>query len=145
MLDIQRSRAAILKTEVVFTRRILAAHLMLGFAIVVFMLAHGLWVWSAGAALWYLLSILPVRGMMSASDFSRHVLGALFLLFSVSGVVFLTQTFPGLASGEEPGLLPLGLLPFWLGFLNLVYAVAGFCMILHRYVGKAVRIGFTLW
>lgn len=145
MLDVQRNRAAILKTEVVFTRRILTAHLLLGLVVVVFMLAHALWVWAAGAALWYLVSILPVRGMMSASGFARHVLGCLFLLFCFCGVLFLTQVYPAIAAQEMPGLLPFGLLPFWLGSLNLIYAVAGLCLMMHKYVGKAVRIGFSLW
>lgn len=144
MLDVQRNRAAILRDEVHFTRRILIAHLLCGISVVALFISHGLLLWAVAAALWYILTILPLLGMMSANSFCRHLLGLMFLLFSATGVFFLTQIAPTLNT-ENEALIPRDFLPFWLGTLNLLYAVAGVCLMLHRKVRKAVTIGFSLW
>lgn len=144
MLDVQRNRAAILRNEVYFTRRILIAHLLLGVFMVLLMAGHGVYFWAWGAGLWYLLTILPLKGMMSSNEGCRHILGLLFLLFSIAGVFFLTQVEPSLKD-DAPALLPYQLMPFWLGTLNLLYAIAGVCLMMHRKVRKAVAIGFSLW
>lgn len=144
MLDAQRQRAAILRDEVCFTRRILIAHLILGFLVATLLAAHGVLLWALGTGLWYLLTIIPLQGMMSASACCRHILGTLFLGFSGLGIFFLTQVEPTLVS-DRASLIPPEILPFWLGGLNLLYALAGACLIMHRKVKKAVSIGFSLW
>ncbi len=144
MLDVQRNRAAILRDEVHFTRRILLAHLLIGISVVALIFGHGLLLWAVAAALWYILTILPLVGMMSANGACRHILGLMFLCFSLCGVFFLTQVAPTLSTEQDPWLTR-DILPFWLGMLNLLYAVAGVCLILHQKVRRAVAIGFSLW
>ena len=144
MLDIQRQRVGLLKEDVYFTRRILIAHLSVGVVIVVLLTAHGVMSWAVAASLWFLLTIMPMHGMMRAQACCRHLLGVLFLLFSALGVYFLTQVEPSL-NEDQFSLVPAGLLPFWLGTLNILYAVAGACLIGNRKVRRATTIGFSLW
>ncbi len=144
MLDVQRNRAAILRDEVYFTRRILIAHLAMGFGVLVLMAGHGILFWALGVALWYMLTIPPLLGMGAGNSYCRHLLGLLFLIFSVTGVIFLTQVAPNLDPNDE-GLISVRMIPFWLGSVNLLYAIAGFCLMIHRKVRKAVTIGFSLW
>lgn len=144
MLDVQRNRAAILREEVYFTRRILIAHLLTGLGVLGLMAGHGIFFWALGAALWYLLTIPPLLGMSSGNGYCRHLLGLLFLTFSVIGVIFLTHVAPNLNPNDE-GLISSRMIPFWLGSLNLLYAIAGACLMMHKKVRKAVAIGFSLW
>lgn len=144
MLDCQQRRLWVRKREIHFTRRLLIAHLVLGALLIGLFAAHDLRAWTTGALLWYLLTLAPLRGMLKSADCCRHVLGALFLLFSACGVFFLTQVAPQLPAASS-GLLPHNLLPFWLGSLNLVYASTAGCLFFHRNVRKAVAIGFSLW
>jgi hypothetical protein len=144
MLDVQRNRAAILREEVHFTRRILIAHLLTGLGVLALLAGHGVFFWALGAGLWYMLTIPPLLGMGAGNTYCRHLLGLLFLIFSVTGVMFLTHVVPNLNPNDE-GLISTRGLPFWLGSLNLLYAVAGFCLMMHRKVRKAVTIGFSLW
>lgn len=144
MLDCQQRRLWVRKREIHFTRRLLIAHLVLGALLIGLFAAHDLQAWAVGALLWYLLTLAPLRGMLKSADCCRHVLGALFLLFSACGVFFLTQVAPQLPAAGS-GLLPHHLLPFWLGSLNLVYASTAGCLFFHHNVRKAVAIGFSLW
>lgn len=144
MLDVQRNRISFLREEVHFTRKLLISHLLVAIFIVGLFVAHGVYFWALGATLWYLLTILPIKGMMAASSGCRHVLGLMFLLFSALGVFFLTQVEPTVGQ-ESYNLLPTSILPFWLGALNLLYAIAGVYLMMNRKVRKAVAIGFSLW
>jgi|GEM_PF-2314790 len=130
--------------DVCFTRRILMAHLVLGILVVILIAAHDLLFWALGVGSWYLLTILPLHGMMSSNSLSRHLLGFLFLLFSSGGVFFLTQVEPTLLASQS-ALIHADFMPFWLGALNLLYALAGACLVMHHKVRKAVSIGFSLW
>lgn len=144
MLDSQRQRASILRDEVHFTRRLLISHLLVGFVAVALLASHGLFRWALAAGIWYLVSIFPLIGMLSAYKSCRHTLGLLFLLFSFAGVFVLTQVRPTLTSFEDY-LLPPALLPLWLGVTNILYFLGGLCLILNRKIRRSVTIGFTLW
>lgn len=144
MLDAQRYKHAILREEIHFTRKLLIGHITVGLCVIALLAGHGVMLWALAAAIWYLISLLPLAGMMSATEVCRYLLGLLFLLFSATGVFFLAQIVPEL-NLDDPPLLPAGFLPFWLGTLNLLYAIAGVCLMVNRKVRKAATIGFTLW
>lgn len=144
MLEVQRQRSFAWHSEVNFTRRVLVSHLVIGAMVVLLLVLHRVLNWAAGAGLWFLLSMLPLWGMLTAHDCCRHVLAGFFMLFSGAGVYFLAQVAPGLPVEEDP-LLPRAFLPIWVGMLNLLYTVGAACVLTHSKVRKAVSLGFTLW
>ncbi|TDU73195.1 hypothetical protein EI77_01663 [Prosthecobacter fusiformis] len=144
MLDAQRYRAGNLRDEVHFTRRILIGHLLVGVSVAGLMVAHGVYQWGISTVLWYLLTILPMKGMMAADNRCRHLLGGMFLLYGITGGYYLTWVVPTLRDLDQ-ALLPASLLPLWMGTMNLMYAVAGVCLMINRKVRRAVTVGFSLW
>lgn len=144
MLDIQRQRSRMLHSEIVFTRYILAFHLLAGVIVATLMTAHGVLTWAVAASLWYLISLIPLHGMMQAQECCRHCLGFLFIAFSLTGTYFLWAV-ELIQTEEHFALLPPAVIPFWLGILNILYAFAGVCLMSHRKVRKAATIGFSLW
>ncbi len=143
MLDAQRHRPGSLREEVTFTRRILTAHLVGGLGVLGLTAGHGFMTWSAGAGLWYVLTLPPLLGLMAGNRHLRHLLGLQFLFFSLMGIYFLTQVMPGM---PEPGrgLISVRWMPFWLGALNVLYAIAGACLMMSQRVRRAAAAGFSL-
>lgn len=144
MLDAQRYRASNLRLEVHFTRLVLWVHLGLGILVVLLMLLHEIFGWAAGAAGWYLVSVMVMGGLISGHASCRWLLGAAFLGFALAGAIFLGQVLPELKP-DPPPLLSHSLLRVWLGGVNLIYAAGGFMMLRSERIRKAAEIGFKLW
>ena len=144
MLDAQRYRSNNLRVEVHFTRAFLWAHLGLGALIVLMLLLHEVFHWAAGAALWYLFSVLIVVGMFLGVSVCRCLLGLIFLIFSVAGIYFLSQVLPSLKV-EEPPMLAHELMPLWLGIMNITYITGGIFVFCSRRIRRATDVGFKLW
>ncbi len=144
MLDAQRYKGSTLRLEVHFTRVILWTHLALGILVVLLLLLHEVFGWAACAAGWYLASVMMVGGLILGYSACRWALGASFLIFALTGAIFLAQVLPGL-NPDTPPLLPHALLRIWLGLANLAYAAGGILMLRSVRIRKAAGIGFKLW
>ena len=144
MLDVQRYRSNNLRVEVHFTRAFLWAHLGVGVLAVLLLLLHEVFHWAAGAALWYLVSVLIVAGMFSGVSVCRCLLGLVFLIFGLAGIFFLSQVLPSMKL-ENPPMLPHELMPFWLGIMNVSYIAGGIFVFCSQRIRKATDIGFKLW
>lgn len=144
MLDAQRYKGSTLRLEVHFTRAVLWVHLSLGILVVLLMLLHEVFGWAAGAAGWYLVSVLVVGGFISGYASCRWLLGAAFLAFALAGAIFLGQVLPEMKP-DQPPLLSHSFLRVWLGAVNLIYAAGGFLVLRSERIRKAAGIGFKLW
>lgn len=144
MLDAQRYKASSYRVEVHFTRVVLWVHLGLGVLVFLLMLLHEVFGWAVVVAGWYLVTMLLMAGMLTAVRVCRPMLGAAFLVFTVSGIYFLGQVLPYLNPEQAP-IIPHALLPFWLGVVNIVYAAGGVCLLTSQKVKRACTVYFSLW
>ncbi len=144
MLDLQRYKEGSLRGEVHFTRAALWTHLVVGGVAVVLLLFHELFRWAAGAGLWYLLSVLLITGILSGMSACRWLLALSFFAFSIGGILFLGHVLPELKP-ETPPLVSHGLLPLWLGMVNVIYTGGGLFFLISVKIRKACHVGFKLW
>jgi hypothetical protein len=144
MLDVQRNRGAIHQREVIFTRKIMWSHMIVGAALIAMLLLHELFWWFGGAVIWYSVSLYSMLGLMNEQRWCQWALAALFILITASGLYFTTYIFPTLVPIKAP-LLPHSLIPIWVGLVNLLYAIGATIMLFSGKVRKASMVGFTLW
>ncbi len=144
MLNVQRERHTQHRSEIQFSRRLLRAHVALGWLPAALLLLHGLFFHCAVAATWYLLSLILVPLMKSGRDFARTGLGALFLA-GFCGCLLLISRFPTVLPPASPPPLGHHLLPHWAGVFGAFYLILGLVFFLNRTVKKVVARGFDRW
>lgn len=144
MLDVQRNRGAKHREEIDFTRKVMWAHLIFGAVIITLFLFHEIFLWFAGALLWYATSLVVMYGFMNGRQFYRWLLSLLFLTASVAGLYFLSRVLPGTTEPRAP-LVPHAVIPLWVGFANLTYVVAALFVLFSTRVRRAGETGFMLW
>lgn len=143
MLDAQRFKATNFREDVRFTRILLWSHIGLGITVMLLMLLHEIFGWAAGVAGWYVVTMVLMRGMSSASGPCRQMMGAAFLIFALCGIYFLGQVLPHLKNESAP-LVSRAALPFWLGLTNIVYAAGGVVILTSVKVKKACSVYFSM-
>ncbi|MCB1225847.1 MAG: hypothetical protein KDK99_08575 [Verrucomicrobiales bacterium] len=144
MLDVQRQRQIGRKQEILFTRRILIAHLAVGWLIPALLLFHHLFFLSAAATAWLLITLGLIVGVTTAQDWCRLALGLSFVALAVTGFGVI-NFHPEAVTDPETVTLTRRLLPIWGGIASIAYGAAGVILIASVKVRKAVGLGFTLW
>jgi hypothetical protein len=144
MLDAQRYKPGTLRSEVYFTRFFVYGHAVLGAVPTLLFLLHACYACAIAAFIWCLLSLGLMYGMTLGRDACRKGLSVLFAILPIFGVYFLGHVLPEWKM-EPPPLLPLTVMPFWLGLWNLSYAVAAVFVWQSTYLKKACSIGFKLY
>lgn len=144
MLDLQRYKSGTFRAEVHFTRTFIGVHLALGALVVLLLLLHELMSWAALAAGWYVGSIVILSAILTGYSVCRGFLSLAFIAFGITGIFFLGQVLPSLKP-DHPPLLPHGLLPFWLGILNIAYLLGGIFVWRSERIAKACSTRFKLW
>ena len=144
MLDLQRYKSGTFRAEVHFTRIFIAVHIALGALAVLLLLLHEIMNWAALAAGWYVASILILSAMFTGYSIGRWLLSVAFIAFGLTGIFFLGQVLPTMKQ-DHPPLVPLGLLPFWLGIFNIAYLVGGVFILRSQRIAKACSTRFKLW
>lgn len=144
MLDAQRYKPGTLRSEVYFTRYFVCGQAILGALPILLFALHTMFACALGLLVWYLITLGCIYGMTQGRDVCRLALSVAFALFPIFGVYFLGQILPEWKA-ETPPLLPLLVLPFWLGLWNLSYAAAAVFVWNSTYLRKACSIGFKLY
>jgi hypothetical protein len=144
MLDAQRYKPGNLRSEVHFTRLYICSHLLLGALPILLFLLHSLFASTIAVLVWYALTLGLVYGMAQGRDACRMGLSVVFAILPIFGVIFLGQILPEWKP-ETPPLLPLIVLPFWLGLWNLMYATATVFTWNSTYLKKACSVGFKVY
>ena len=144
MLDVQRERHFARRTEIAFTRKVLGAHIALGWLIPALLTFHELFFLGAAAALWLLCTFGLIVGVTTSQDWCRLTLGLLFVLFSIVGTCVLAFHIPDIQATHQ-GMLTIRFLPVWGVIANGAYLIGGGMLIASSRIRKAVSIGFTLW
>lgn len=143
MLDVQRQRGAAYREEVEFTRKVMWGHMVFGALVMAMFLFHEQFVWFAGSMSWYVISLVVMYGFMSERRGFRILLATVFLSWSMAGLYFINQVFPGTEAPRAP-LVPNGFIPIWVGLSNLVYCTGTLLLLFSGKVRRAERVGFTL-
>lgn len=144
MLDAQRYKPGNLRSEVYFTRFYIYGHTLLGALPILLFLLHSFFFYALAGIIWYAITLGLVYGMTQGRDACRMGLSVVFSILPIFGVIFLSQILPEWKP-ETPPLLPLVVLPFWLGFWNLLYATATLFTWNSTYLKKACSIGFKVY
>jgi hypothetical protein len=144
MLDAQRYKPGNLRSEVYFTRFCIYGHVLLGAFPILLFLLHSFFTFSLAALVWYALTLGLIYGMTQGRDACRMGLSGVFAVLPFFGFIFLSQILPEWKP-ETPPLLPLIVLPFWLGLWNLMYAIAAVFTWNSSYLKKACSNGFKLY
>lgn len=144
MLDVQRYRGKPCLQEIIFTRKVMWAHMITGAVVITLLLFHELFGWFGGALGWYLFTLGAMVGFMNESRWCQWLLAALFATIAGTGIYFTNNVFPGLEPPKAP-LVPHTLLPIWVGMTNLTYGVGCLLMLFSSKIRRAGLVGFTLW
>jgi hypothetical protein len=144
MLFAQRQRFKARGPEIQFSRLILWFHLVLGGVPAVLLLLHGMPFWGVLVVLWFLLTLGAVMGLKSGLDWARTVLGLLFLGFPMGAAILILHVYPQIPA-EHPAMLPVKLLPIWVGLLGAVYLALAFVVFVDQRIRRAMSIRFELW
>lgn len=144
MLDVQRNRGAKHREEIDFTRKFMWAHLIFGAVIITLFLFHEVFRWFAGSLLWYAVSLVVMYGFMNGRQSCRWLLALVFLAGSVAGLYFLNRVLPA-TTEPRAALVPHAVIPLWVGFANLTYAVGALFVLFSPRIRRAGETGFMLW
>ena len=145
MLDLQRQRFASRSNPgTVFTRAVVLAHLAAGLLAAILLLFHERFLMALVAALWFLVTVGLVAGMMNHLQWCRIWLAILFGVAAASCVVYLIWVVPALTPDYDP-VLSLKIMPFWLSVWSMVYGVGSGLLLVSKRIERATMRGFELW
>lgn len=145
MLNVQRYRGeAHLEHEIQYTRKWMWLHMVLGGVVTTLFLFHEMFLWFAGAAVWYAVTLVVMYGFMIEHQICRVMLALLYLGAAVTGVFFINRIYP-LTEPPRVTLIPHSFLPIWLGLASMAYAVNAFVLLFNSRIRRAGDVGFSLW
>lgn len=120
------------------------AHMIAGAMVIAMFLFHELFLWFAGSAVWYAVSLVAMYDFMSERRGFRWLLALMFLLGAIAGLIFINRVFPTIQPPGGP-LIPHSMLPIWVGAANLAYFCGTLLLLFSRKIRRAASVGFTLW
>lgn len=144
MLNSQRERHPKHQSDLIFTRRLLRAHMAVGWIPALLLFLHNQAFLSSAAMIWWLASLVMVPPIKSGRDFARAGLGY-FCLAGVAGSLYLLTQSPGALPPSKPAFLAHDWLPLWAGMMAAFYLILGLMLFYNKRVKKAVIRGFYRW
>ncbi|OYW77718.1 MAG: hypothetical protein B7Z37_02685 [Verrucomicrobia bacterium 12-59-8] len=143
MLDVQHRRGAKHREEIDFTRKFMWTHMIFGAVVITLFLFHEVFRWFAGSLAWYALSLVVMYGFMNGRKSCRWLLALVFLAGSGAGLYFLSRVLPN-TTEPRAALVPHAVIPLWVGFANLSYAIGALFVLFDPRIQRAGETGFML-